>query len=55
MEQRAHVCRPYRNARGEVIDPAEQDGIGCPVCWPEDGRVIRLDRKKKEDLNADRA
>jgi hypothetical protein len=54
MEQ-AHVCRPYRNARGELIDPAQQGGIGCPVCCPDDGRVVRLDRRKKEeDTNADR-
>jgi hypothetical protein len=54
-EQTRHVCHPYRNVRGELIDPADQGGIGCPVCWPDDGRVIRLDRKKKEDPNADRA
>ena len=54
MEKTQHVCRPYRNVRGELIDPAQQGGIGCPVCWPDDGRVIRLDRRKKEeDTNAD--
>lgn len=35
----AHRCQPYRNARGERIDPAEQSGIGCPTCCPPDGRV----------------
>lgn len=25
-----HRCPLYVNARGEVIDPADQDGIGCP-------------------------
>lgn len=34
-----HACIPYVNARGEVIDPADQLGIGCPVCQPPDGRV----------------
>lgn len=35
----AHRCRKYLNACGEVIDPADQGGIGCPVCYPPDGRV----------------
>jgi hypothetical protein len=48
MEQKKHVCRPYRNVRGELIDPAQQGGIGCPVCLPDDGRVVRLVRNKKE-------
>jgi hypothetical protein len=55
MEPIQHACRPYRNVRGELIDPAQQGGIGCPVCCPDDGRVVRLDRRKKEeDTNADR-
>ena len=53
MEKMQHVCRPYRNVRGELIAPAQQGGIGCPLCWPDDGRVIRLERKKREDTNAD--
>jgi hypothetical protein len=33
-----HDCPRYLNARGELIDPKDQDGIGCPVCYPPDGR-----------------
>jgi hypothetical protein len=45
--QKAHVCKPYRNVRGELIDPAQQGGFGCPVCWPDDGRVLRLERRTR--------
>lgn len=31
---RRHRCPKYVNARGEVIDPAQQSGIGCHVCQP---------------------
>jgi hypothetical protein len=34
----AHTCPHYTNARGEEINPAVQGGIGCPVCYPPDGR-----------------
>lgn len=34
----SHQCRFYMNARLEVIDPAEQGGIGCKICLPPDGR-----------------
>jgi hypothetical protein len=30
-----HICSIYLNARGELIDPKDQGGIGCPT----DGRV----------------
>lgn len=36
-----HKCQLYVNARGEVINPHDQDGIGCPVCMPPNGRVGR--------------
>jgi hypothetical protein len=52
MEQPPHVCRPYRNVRGEVIDPAQQGGIGCPICWPDEGRVVRLERRKNQDVSS---
>ena len=34
-----HKCKPYTTARGELVNPANQGGIGCPVCLPPDGRV----------------
>jgi hypothetical protein len=34
-----HKCARYINARGEMIDPAKQNGIGCRVCCAPDGRV----------------
>lgn len=34
-----HTCALYTNARLERIDPALQDGIGCTLCYPPDGRV----------------
>ena len=29
-----HECVRYQNARGELIDPNDQNGIGCNVCRP---------------------
>ena len=36
-----HRCKPYLNSRGEIIDPARQSGIGCPVCNPPGGRITK--------------
>ena len=36
-----HRCATYISARDEVCDPAEQEGIGCPRCYPPDGRASR--------------
>ena len=35
----AHDCQPYLDAQGGLVRPQDQDGIGCPVCLPPDGRV----------------
>lgn len=32
--QVGHTCPPYVNARGEVVHPADQHGLGCPICFP---------------------
>ena len=50
MEQTPHVCNPYRNVRGELIDPAQQGGIGCPVCWPDDGCKFRRRSRPRADV-----
>jgi hypothetical protein len=36
-KNQSHRCQKYANARGEIIDPAAQSGIGCPVCEARDG------------------
>ena len=43
-----HVCQVYWNARRELVDPATQDGIGCKVCCPPDGRVTK-EQKTRSD------